>query len=152
MPLFYTPDDMQNLQNAVLSSAQATNTSISSCTSLPSATVQEWGSWYDEMQKFCEQIPVLFALPWDPSNEVLATPTRYDRLLGYQAELGAWQTRLTTEGKGCSFSPGITQAPPPVDVGSMVKYAAIAIAAVASAVVVVKVIDEVNLFAGRKAA
>lgn len=152
----WTPDEMQSAQSALSSSLEGTNTSVTSCAGLDAATRAEWQNFYDTVNAFARQTPVLFAVPWG-TNEAVATGTRADQLQGYQKELLAWQTKLSglPSAKGCSFAPSLaipSSGATGDQMTEIVKYGAIALAAVAGAFVVVKVLDEINLFSGKRAA
>ena len=146
----WTPTDIKNGQSELLASATATDSAVQACTDLDPTKASQWGTWLANVQKFCAEVPVLF-FPTG-ANEVIVTGTLADQLQQYQKELLAWQQQFSgPAGKGCSFSPMIAvDSGPPIDFNALVKYGSVAAILVATAVIVSKVAEEVNLFRGAR--
>jgi hypothetical protein len=146
----WTPSEMASEQANLLASAQATDTASKNCAVIPTATLTEWATWLAAVSAFCNQVPVLFF----PTSllEVLTTGTRADQLQNYEAELKAWQERFsgfTT----CSFPPGIVSGSSAVtgdQFSSLLKWGVVAVGAVATAIVVSKAAEVVELFGPKR--
>jgi hypothetical protein len=127
--------------------ADAVNTSLTSCTSLDATTQSEWQTFYASVTDFCGKTPVIFPWPWE-SNYVLALTDTASTLKAYQVELEAWQKRLT--GLNCSapvpllgdqYPQTASSYQPFVDIA---KYGAIIACAVGGAWVVSEVVSAVR--------
>lgn len=140
----WTSTDVANAQAQLLASANETDTGIKNCNALPGPTKQEWQTWLDTVTAFCHQVPVY--IPFS-SNEVSVffLGDRADQLQEYQKELQAWQTKLAGT-HGCDFAPGLQITDAGGQLMSGLKIAVVGIAFVATAIIVSKVAQEVELF------
>ncbi len=148
----WTPSEMATEQQRLLTSAQNTDRSVQACAQVPAATRAEWAAWLAPVVAFCAQVPVL--LFETGANDVLTTGTRADQLRNYEAELISWQQRFTAY-PGCSFSPGLANAQSGASgdaLMSALKWGVVGAGFIASAVVVSKLAETVQLFGPRRAA
>ena len=141
----WTAADVASSQAQLLASANETDTGIKACGALPGATRDEWATWLAAVTTFCQQVPV-YLPTGDNEVSVFFAGSRADQLQEYQKELQAWQTKLANT-KGCSFAPGLQLPPDPAaQLTSALKWAVVGIGFIATAIVVSKVAQEVELF------
>jgi hypothetical protein len=127
--------------------ADAVNTSLSSCANLDATAQSEWQTFYAAVTAFCGMTPVIFPWPWQ-TNYVLALTDTASTLKAYQVELEAWQKRLA--GLNCSapvpllgeqYPQTASTYQPFVDIA---KYGAIIACAVGGAWVVSEIVTAVR--------
>jgi hypothetical protein len=141
----WTASDVATAQAQLLASANETDTGIKSCGALPDATKSEWATWLATVTAFCNQVPV-YLPTGDNEVSVFFAGSRADQLQEYQKELQAWQTKLAGT-HGCSFAPGLQiGADASSQLMTALKWAVVGLGFVATAVVVTKVAQEVELF------
>jgi hypothetical protein len=148
----WTPGEMAAEQAKLLASAQATDTAAKACSAIPAATQTEWATWLAAVTTFCNQTPVLLLAT--SSSEALTTGTRADQLQNYEAELKAWQQRFSGY-TACNFPPSLVSGasgPSFGDFSSLLKWGVVAAGIVATAVVVSKAAEVVELFGPKRAA
>lgn len=125
------PSTCQEAQNDLLTSVNATNTSVTACTTLDATLSQNWTAWYTNAVAFLSADPGYFGLGG-----------RYDQIQTYASELVLWQSLL---GGTCTI------AAPTVDPNNLstdqafwqkaLQWTVVGVAAVAGAYVVGQVIS-----------
>jgi hypothetical protein len=91
--LIVFPSDIEAEQARTLASAQATDTAVQACTTLPADTKTEWTAFYTTLTAFCS-LPVC-VIPFPGRDCLLASANAGDSMLAYENELQAWQKRLS---------------------------------------------------------
>lgn len=138
LPSIIFPGDITALQTRLKAATQGTDVGVQACTTLDDASRSAWGAFYINVLAYCAQVPV-YLFPTG-ANETGTTGTLYDRGVSLEKELFAWQQRL--QGVSCALAtPLYNPTPPKSSAVDLAEYAAIGIAAVASAYIVGKVVD-----------
>ena len=145
LPTVWTAGSIAAAQASLLASAQAVDDGIQKCAAYPATKKTEWNTWLAGVTAFCKLVPVYIATS-DNEVSVFFASSFADQLEQHQAELAAWQQSLTNPAfKNCDFPP---TPPPPVSTQLMgaLEWAVIGVAFIATAVIVSKVAQEVELF------
>lgn len=137
---FWWHSDIQALQANLLGTLTAVNTAVDACTALDATTKSEWESWYAGAYGFATTDAA-----W------LNTGTQADLGQKYQAELFAWQQKLSTT---CSIAvPAVNPTPKGPDLTgatAALRYGAIIAGFLGSAYIVGKVMEYVPKPAPRR--
>jgi hypothetical protein len=138
LPSIIFPGDITALQSRLKAATLGTDQSVQACTTLDDATRSSWGAFYISVMEYVAQVPV-YLLPTG-ENETGTTGTLYDRGQSLEKELFAWQAQI--KAANCALTvPMYNPTPPKSALTDLVEYAAIGVAAVASAYIVGKVVD-----------
>lgn len=136
----WSPGEIAEQQASLLASATSTNTTVQSCTGLDSSTSSAWSTFFQAVSTFCALEPAI--IPFG-SKQILASGTTADQLQSYQAQLFAWQQKLSPK---CTSI--VAVAPPTSLPGStasswtpLVKWASLGVAFLAGAYAVSKVAE-----------
>jgi hypothetical protein len=128
---FWWHGDIQDLQRDLGATLQATKTAVDACTALDVATRAQWQTWFVGANDF-----VLSEASW------INTGTQADRGQKYEAELFAWQQKLS---KVCNIAvPAIDpnfNKPDLTGLDQVLRYGAIIAGFLGTAYVVGKVVE-----------
>lgn len=127
LPVVVLPSDVDALKSHLAEKLTSTDIGVQACSALPDATRAEWGIFYAT------------AMGWTQSStSILAGASQANLGEGYENELFGWQKRL--QSAGCAV-PVSDPQPPEAPGTSLVKWATVAVAAVAGAYVVGRVTE-----------
>lgn len=143
--MYDSPDDLKNGQVKLLADATATGQGVASCAGADATTKQEWATFYAGVQQFCAIVPTWY---WTSSpNEQVYSPMMIGQLQQYQAELFAWQQKLS--GIKCNVLPNDpTASKPTIDTSTLtaLRWAGVIAGSISTAYIVGKVASTINIF------
>ena len=95
MGLIVSASDIEAEQARTLASAQATDQTVQSCTTIDAATKAEWATFLASLTVWCQR-PVcnFYWYPGIAPNCIIATADAGDTMLAFENQLQAWQQRI----------------------------------------------------------
>jgi hypothetical protein len=138
---WWTPEGLAAAQAALLAQATSVDSAAQGCATLPDTTKQGWTAFYAQLKTFC-QTQFGWVTTTNPDGSWSwggGTGETADQLQSYQAQLAQWQTTLSAS---CSIGiPVVQPSTSGIDpqLVTIVKYAAVGGAFLASAYVVAKI-------------
>ena len=134
-------------QARTLAAAQADNAAIQACTGIDAATKAAWNTFYAALTAWCQKTVYNLPWPWEwfDSNGVLVSGDTGETMMSYEAQLIAWERKLAPScpGLGPNLAPLVSDPGPSDNTTSIVKWGAVALAALAGAYVVSQVVPPI---------